>query len=147
MTKLLMMIVFAAMTATAHAEDLVYIGSCSWGNTSSHSGTHAGGNALASLYILPSTGEAFVWNRITPTDENYCVEPVPRPLETDLVSAAADESGFWWKDAPEARTSGLTLVGSITGQVQAATAPFNHKQKLAGGVMLAYPTCFLMKSL
>lgn len=147
MVKVLILAVGFFVSVRAQAHDLEYAGSCSWGNTASGSCTHEKDNALASLYISRSTGEAFVWNRVTSVDENYCAEPASPPLGSELVSAVAGENGFWWNDAPHERASGITLVGSVTGRVQAGTAPFNLKQKLAGGRMLAYPTCFLVRSL
>lgn len=148
MTKFLILALFAVVSFQAQAaDDLVYVGSCSWGNTAAGSCTHAKRNALASLYVSSATGQAFVWNRITAEDENYCAEPSPTPSESELVPAVASDSGFWWTDAPGARTSGITLVGSLTGRVQAGTAPYNHKQKVAGGRMLGYPTCFIHRSI
>lgn len=126
--------------------DLIYLGSCSWGNTSIASCTHAANNALASFYLQPVDGQILVFNRIVTENLDFCVSPSSAPNLEALSLASGDENGLTWKDVGSTRNSGLTFSGSVLNEMQAGTNAFNWVQKIAGRPQLAYPTCYLIKT-
>lgn len=137
----------ACLTAKAASnQDLIYLGSCSWGNTSIASCTHASNNALASFYLQPTDGQILVFNRIAAENLDMCVSPSSIPEFADLTFASGDENGLTWTDAGSTRNSGLTFVGSILNEMQAGTNAFNWVQHIAGRPQRAYPTCYLVKA-
>lgn len=126
---------------------VVYVGSCTWGNTSISSCTHRAGNALASFFLNPTDNELYVYNRITESDENFCKPPEVRPDASLLRMATRGENSIFWTDAGASRDSGMTLDPSQLNQVQASTGSYNFKQFTAGKPMVIYAPCFLAQPL
>lgn len=141
---LIVALTFSSMGASAN--ELEYIGSCTWGSTSIKSCTHAAGNALMSIYQETATGEYLVHNRVTANDENFCEVPLELPADAELVTAGVGESGAVWVDKGAKQNSRITFVGTELNKVQIATNAFNGAQQLVGKKQLAYPPCFLVKT-
>ncbi len=135
----------AQPSVTNEHNDVVYVGSCTWGNTSISSCTHRAGNALASFFLNPENNELYVYNRITQSDENFCQAPEERPDTSLLPIATKGENSIFWTDEGAPRESGMTLDLSELNQVQASTGSYNFKQCTAGKPMVIYAPCFLVQ--